>query len=45
MSGRNGSKARFNIAQKKKIVQRKQTRELQKKLAAAKTEATAATNE
>lgn len=45
MSGRNGSKARFNIAQKKKIVQRKQTRELQKKLAAVKTEATAATAE
>jgi hypothetical protein len=45
MSGRNGSKARFNRAQQKKIIQRKQTRELQRKLASAKTEAKDATGE
>lgn len=45
MSARNGGKARHNIAQKKKIIQHKQTRELQKKLAAAKTEAATAAGE
>jgi hypothetical protein len=45
MSGRNGAKARFNCAQKKKIIQRKQTRELQRKLAVAKTEAKDTTGE
>jgi hypothetical protein len=45
MSKRNGAKARFNIAQKKKIIQHKQTRELQKKLAAAKAEASTANAE